>query len=456
LQQEIQLDISRIRSRAIGAEHGISPSEYKQIEKNISRAHKVIAKEKKSGDYGFYTIHKDRAMWDDVEKTAKTLLKNEYENLVILGIGGSALGITTLLTALKPQYYNLQSREERKGFPRVFVMDNVDPDTFSEMMELCDPKKTLYNVISKSGTTAETVAQLFVVLEQIQKSVGKSNISKHVVFTTGPVTDRKSLTPMQDVCSKHSCKSFEIPLNIGGRFSVFSPVGLFPAALLGLDLKAMAAGCRAMERRCNSTDLKNNPAYLNAGVHHYLMIERGRSISVMMPYSNKLRDLADWYRQLWAESLGKQENRDGTNSNLYAGQTPVNALGVTDQHSQLQLYLEGPHDKVVTILEETGFNSQLPIKGIPASLKSLKYMRNRSMGQLMHAERKATIDALQASGRPVVKIKVPVVNESTLAQLFYLFEVQTAITGALLDINPFDQPAVEQIKIFTREYLGNK
>ena len=391
-----------------------------------------------------------------MEKTAKKILKNGYENLVILGIGGSALGITTLLTALKPQYYNLQSREERKGFPRVFVMDNVDPDTFSEMMEICDPEKTLYNVISKSGTTAETVAQLFVVLEKIKNSVGKSKVSDHVVFTTGPFLKRKPMTPMQELCRKYSCKSFVIPENIGGRFSVFSPVGLFPAALLGLDLKAIAQGCRAMERRCAFADIKKNPAYLNAGVHHYLMTERGRSISVMMPYSNKLRDLADWYRQLWAESLGKQENRDGSKSGIFAGQTPINALGVTDQHSQLQLYLEGPHDKVVTIIEETRFNNQLAISGIPANFTSLKYMRNRTMGDLIHAERKATIDALQASNRPVVKIKVPIVNESTLAQLFYLFEVQTAIAGVLLDINPFDQPAVEQIKIFTREYLGNK
>jgi glucose-6-phosphate isomerase len=456
LNQEIQLDVSRVRSRSIGSEYGISPSEYKQVEENISRAHEVIKQEQNSGEYGFYTVHKDRSMWGDVERTAKKLLKNKYENLVILGIGGSALGITTLLTALKPQYYNLQSIEERNGFPRVFVMDNVDPDTFSEMMTICDPTKTLYNVISKSGTTAETVAQLFVVLDQIEKSVGKLNVSEHVVFTTGPKIKKRPETPMQEVCDKYRCKTFTIPENIGGRFSVFSPVGLFPAALLGLDLKAMAKGCNSMARRTNSTDLKKNPAYLNAGIQHYLMTEKGRSISVMMPYSNRLKDLADWYCQLWAESLGKRESRNGRDSNLFVGQTPVRALGVTDQHSQLQLYLEGPHDKVITIIEETNFKNQIPIAGIPAAFKSLKYMRKRTMGDLMHAERKATMDALRASNRPVVKIKVPVVNESTLAQLFYMFEVQTAITGVLLDVNPFDQPAVEQIKIFTREYLGNK
>jgi len=456
LSQEIQLDISGVRSAAIGTEHGITPSVYREIERDLSEAHEIIKQEKKSGDYGFYTIHNDRTMWNDVEITAKKLLKNDIENLVILGIGGSALGITTLLTALKPQYYNLQTKEERRGFPRVFVMDNVDPDSFSEMMELCDPKKTLFNVISKSGTTAETIAQLFVVLEMLQKSLGKSNIGNHLVITTGPVAKRKTLTPMQEISKKYDCKTFVVPENIGGRFSVFSPVGIFPAAMLGLNLRELAKGCRLMAKRCASSDLKKNPAYLNAGIHHHLMSKRGRSISVMMPYSNKLRDLADWYRQLWAESLGKKENRDGSETKLFAGQTPINALGVTDQHSQLQLYLEGPHDKIVTIMEESHFNTNLPITGIPRSFKSLKYMQKRTMGDLIHAERKATVHALKAAKRPVVKIKVPRVNESTLAQLFYMFEVQTAVAGVLLDINPFDQPAVEQIKIFTREYLGKK
>jgi len=226
--------------------------------------------------------------------------------------------------------------------------------------------------------------------------------------------------------------------------------------MLGMDINAMAAGCRAMDKQTSRPSLKDNPAYLRAALHYLAWAKKGKTQAVMMPYSDKLRDVADWYRQLWAESLGKKENLDGSNENWHAGQTPIKALGVTDQHSQLQLYLEGPNDKIITILEETRFNTKLPIPRIPKELNELKYLQGKTMNDLMASERKATMDALRECNRPVIRIAIPRVDEYTIAQLLYMLEVETAMAGRLFDVNPFDQPAVELIKIFTRQYLGKK
>jgi glucose-6-phosphate isomerase len=176
-------------------------------------------------------------------------------------------------------------------------------------------------------------------------------------------------------------------------------------------------------------------------------------MSVMMPYSDKLRDVADWYRQLWAESLGKKNSLDGSNDSLYAGQTPIKALGATDQHSQLQLYLEGPNDKLITILEEQRFHTKLRIPPGPKNLPSSDFMIGKTMNLLIASECRATADALRTAGRPVIRVILPVVNAHTIGQLLYMMEVETAMAGRLFNVDAFDQPAVEAIKVYTREYM---
>ncbi len=451
----IKIDIGRARSAAVTAQHGVTPAELKAIAPRVDKGHEALTKARARKRLGFYDLYKDKAALKAMKKSARSFVSEGYENFVVLGIGGSALGISTLVTALKPPYYNLLSTDQRKGRPRVFVMDNVDPETFGAMLELCPPEKTLFNVISKSGGTAETVSQLLIVLEHLEKSLGKEAMKRHLVITTGPPSP-KSPSPLQQVKTTYGLQSLKVPPNVGGRFSVFSPVGVFPAAVLGIDIDALAAGCRAMDRRTSKPSLNDNPAYLRAAVHCILSEKKSKSIAVMMPYSDRLRDVADWYRQLWAESLGKEDSLSGKKPLQSRAQTPVAALGVTDQHSQLQLYLEGPNDKVITILEQSAFDRSLKIPNFSARKGGVDYLRAKTMNRLIASERKATVDALRDADRPVINVAFPQVNEHTIGQLLYMLEVETAMAGQLFDVDAFDQPAVEAIKVFTRKYMGGK
>ena len=451
---DIRVDISRARSAAVGKENGITPADLKEIEPRIDTAHRILQEERREKAYGFWDLYQDAPVLADVKQTAAQFLERGYENLVVLGIGGSALGMRTLVTALKPPFYNLLSRRARKGFPRIFVMDNIDPVTFRGMLRLCPVGKTLFNVISKSGGTAETMSQLMIVVDQIEKKLGREAMKNHVVVTTNPRGGGAPPSHLHPVADHYGLKEFTVPLNVGGRFSVFSPVGMFPAAMLGMDIEGMMAGCAAMDARTSSGDLGENPAYLRAAVQYIGDTKKGKSISVMMPYADGLADVADWYRQLWAESLGKRLSLDG--QDVFAGQTPVKALGATDQHSQIQLYREGPNDKIINILEVGRFEKTLRIPDSLSSIGALDYLRGASMNKLMAAELRGTMDALKLSGRPVSRIVLPRVNAHTIGQLLYMLEVETAMAGRLYNVQTFDQPGVEEGKRIARELMGGK
>ncbi|MFP6581965.1 MAG: glucose-6-phosphate isomerase [Candidatus Hydrogenedentota bacterium] len=453
---EIKIDISRAKSSAVTPEHGITPKDLRDLEARIKAAHKQLRADRASKKYGFYDLYKDKKAVASVKKLATTYAKSDIDNLVVLGIGGSALGITTLFTALKSPYHNQLTREERGGAPKLFVMDNVDPDTFAEMLRVCPPEKTVFNVISKSGGTAETISQLLIVLDSLKKHLDTAQLKKHVVVTMSPPSSKGKASPLQQIQQRYKLPAFQIPLNVGGRFSIFSPVGLFPASVLGMNIDAMISGCRAMDKRTSKASLLENPAYLRAAVHYLLCQKKGKAMSVMLPYSDKLKGVSDWYCQLWAESIGKIVPATKDTPAYSVGQTPIKALGATDQHSQLQLYLEGPNDKLLTVLEETKFNTKLTIPKSEKSLPSAKYLQGKTMNQLMSAERRATVDALRECDRPVIRVTFPEVNESTISQFLYMLEVETAMAGQLFEIDAFDQPAVELIKVFTRKNMGEK
>ncbi len=449
---DIKVDISRSKSAAVGSDHGISPGELREMEPAVLAAHKVLRRERREGTYGFYDLYKDKAAFKSVKQAAEHFAAFKYDNLVVLGIGGSALGITALHTALSEPYHNLMTRRRRKGLPRLFVMDNIDPDTFRAMMRVCPPEKTLYNVISKSGGTAETISQLMIVVAALEKKLGAKALKDHLVVTTSPKGKNAPKSLLHPVADAYGLHTFDIPLNVGGRFSVFSPVGMFPAAMLGMDLDAMQAGCAAMDKRCAKGSLMENPAYLRAVVHYLLDTRKGKTMSVMMPYADGLRDVADWYRQLWAESLGKRNDLDG--NAVFVGQTPIKALGATDQHSQVQLYREGPNNKIFNIIEVRRFSRSLRIPDVLTSVRELGYLRGKTMNKLMAAELRGTLDALKSSARPVVRVTLPRLNAHSLAQLLYMLEVETAMAGRLYHVNTFDQPGVEEGKRIARRLMG--
>jgi glucose-6-phosphate isomerase len=325
---------------------------------------------------------------------------------------------------------------------RLFVPDNIDPELISGLLDTVDLKKSLVNVISKSGSTSECLANYFIIREKLIKKVGKKNYSKHIIITTDPEKGY-----LREIVNKEKLDSFSIPANVGGRFSVLSPVGLLSAAFTGINIEKILLGAQKMDRRCDNEELLKNPAALYA-VIHYIFYNKNKKINVMLPYSNSLYGFADWFRQLWAESLGKKFNRSGVI--VKVGLTPIKALGVTDQHSQIQLYIEGPYDKVITFLSVEKFRTTVKI---PKSVDN-HYLGGHTLNELLKCEEEATRFALTEQERPNCTIIIPEINEEFIGQFVYLFELATTYAGELFNINAFDQPGVELGKQLTYALLG--
>ncbi len=379
--------------------------------------------------------------------------RGRFDNMIVLGIGGSALGNIALQSALNPITHNLLPASRRRG-PRMFVVDNVDPAYFGRILRFCEEdgggiEKTLFNVVSKSGETAETAAQFMTIRDLLIKRLGREKHAKHIVAVTDPEKGT-----MRKICNDNGYTTLPVPDGVGGRFSVLAPVGLFSAAMCGIDIEALLDGAAEMDKRCSDPDISKNPAAMIA----ILLCRLGREvperkpIHVMMPYSNALYLLADWYRQLWAESLGKRVDREGRE--VFAGFTPVKALGTTDQHSQVQLYREGPNDKVFCLVEVQDFGKdELPI---PTGLgvDAIKYLEGSTFSRLLNAEKRATEYALVESQRPNFTITFPKIDERHVGQFIYLWEMVTAYCGLILNIDAYDQPAVETGKVATFGLMG--
>ncbi|AKI96905.1 glucose-6-phosphate isomerase [Kosmotoga pacifica] len=377
----------------------------------------------------------------EVEDIADWLGK--FDNIVVLGIGGSALGNIALHTSLKPLNWN-SSGYDRKGKARVFVVDNVDPEFLEATLSEIEISKTLFNVISKSGTTAEAMANYLIVRGILDKEGLVP--ADHLLFTTDP---EKGV--LRKIAQEEGIKTLTIPQDVGGRFSVLTPVGLASALAEGIDIRALYHGARIALERYGNLEARKNPLIINALLHLDAM-KKGKSISVMMPYSNRLYLLADWYRQLWAESLGKKYDLDG--NEVFTGQTPVKALGAVDQHSQIQLYNEGPKDKIVTFLRLEKFLTDYEIPRLYTDINALSYLGGKSLSTLLNSEQRGTAFALAKNGVPNLTISFPVLNEEHVGEFIFYYELLTAVMGELLHINPYDQPGVELGKKITYGLMG--
>jgi len=431
----LDINFDNFRQDRIG-EEGLGEFDLDAIAKLIPAAHEKFQQWRTSGDAIFYDLAGSKDISPEIFEVAANTAEN-FENLVVLGIGGSALGLRCAAQALLPPFWNMLSGEERKGKPRLFVCDNIDPDTFSALMRFIDVKKTCFTVISKSGKTIETASQFFIVLEKLKQKLG-DDWRKNLIFITDPTAGE--LRPM---VKAHGITSFAIPPKLGGRFSVLSPVGLFPAACCGIDINALIGGAKDMADRCAKPDIQENPAYAIGSFHYWFDAKKNKNISVMMPYSDALLLASDWYSQLWAESLGKSGR----------GQTPVKAQGATDQHSQVQLYMEGPNDKVFNFLRVEKFNFPSTETKIKNPSSAFSYLDGIDLGTILNAEQRATEGALTQAKRPSLTISFPKVDAHHLGEFFMLYEIATAIAGAHYGIDPFDQPGVELGKKLTKEIL---
>lgn len=433
----IQFDFSGVTDKLLGG-RGIAVSDIEAILPALASVHKTIIAARARREILFYDLPKDSAMLKHVSALAETF-KGRFRNIVHLGIGGSSLGPKAIFSALKDPLHNVSSE------PRLFFMDNVDPELMLSILKNINPEETLFTVVSKSGGTAETAAQFMVVYDLLKRTLGERR-KGHLVLITDP--EKGVLRRLADT---DGIASLVIPPEVGGRFSVLTPVGLFPASLLGVDIEDLMQGAGIMADCVLQEDVFKNPAYLYAAVH-FLALARGVNISVLMPYSNALYDLADWYRQIWAESIGKRQSLKG--KDVYAGQTPVKALGATDQHSQVQLYVEGPFDKIVNIIDIAAFRNDVAIPHVFADTAEMGYLSGKSIAELIKAEARGTKGALIESGRMTSSISLDAIDARTLGALFMFFEAATACMGYLLDINPFDQPGVELGKQITFDLMG--
>lgn len=435
---KIRIDFSNMIGEAAG---GIPEAEWREATALFADVHAAFERLRQSGTAGFVDIVTDeilRAQSLDFAAGAK----GRFDDVVILGIGGSALGPIALRTALRPSGWNMLSSEARGGFPRLQVLDNVDPETITALLERLDLARTLFVVTSKSGGTAETMSQYMIVNERVEKA--GLPVAEHFVFVTDP--KQGALRP---IAKQRRIPALDIPPSVGGRFSVLTPVGTLPAALIGIDISELLAGASEMADRCVSPEIARNPAGTYALVQWLADTRHGKAIDVLMPYSDPLRDFAAWFVQLWAESLGKHTLDGGS-----VGATPLAALGATDQHSQVQLFMEGPKNKTVTFVAVDERATNLAIPRSFADVTELGYLGGHTLGELIDVEQRATAGALARRGRPNLTIHVGKVDARHVGGLMMLFEIATAYAGQLYGVDAFNQPGVELGKQFAYALLG--
>ncbi len=442
---EVKIHYKNVMADVIGNEHGITPAQLKDLAEKTSPLIQQLNKERQDGKTPYRDLPYNSRISQQVKELVEEL-KGRCENLVIFGIGGSALGNIALQTALNPYMHNIDDTQ-RTG-PRLFVFDNVDPPQLVSFLDWLGDKldKTIFNVISKSGRTSETAAQFMIIRQLLLDKLGPDGLRDQVVATT----DSRQGT-LRKIAEDADLRCLEVPDGVGGRFTVLSAVGLFSAAMCGIDTDSLLEGARDMDTRVKCENFKKNPAAINAAINYHFY-NRGKRIAVMMPYSYHLKELSDWYRQLWAESLGKKE--DLTGNEVHIGPTPVKALGTTDQHSQVQLYREGPNDKLFTFLQVCNFDKDLKIGPAPDCADELDFLAGKNLSTLLNNEKKATEYALLTDKRPCLTVFFEKVNAYTVGQFIYLYEVTTSFAGALFSINPYDQPAVELGKEATFALMG--
>ena len=443
---KIRFDYNNMMDKFVGEKEGISDKDLQSYSKFAKDAFDKFEAIRGTGMTGWANlVNYDKNEIDDIVNTANEIRKN-FKYFVVLGIGGSALGPIAVFQALCHLHHN-DLPDDKRNAPKFYVEDNVDPERMLALLDVINVEETMFNVITKSGSTSETMTQYLIINDILTQKLG-DKAKEHIITTTS-----SSKGNLIKIAKKEGYKTFFIPDSVGGRFSELSPVGLLPAAVLGVDVYEFLDGAKYMNEICNLGDYSKNPALASA-ILSYIALQRGKNISVMMPYADGLKYIADWYCQLWAESIGKEVDKEG--KKVFAGQTPVKSLGVTDQHSQVQLYTEGPFDKVTTFLAVDGYRKTVKIPDGCEEIPDVNFLCGHTMNELIQAERVATEYALTVKNRLNRTIYLPILNAFTLGQLLFFFELETAYMGEMLNIDTYNQPGVENGKNATYALLGRK
>lgn len=377
----------------------------------------------------------DRKALAQVKRMVKEKGKLKPEYLVVVGIGGSNLGTIAVQEAVLGKLYN----QTTKGI-KVLYADTVDTDSISAIKNIVESvlrkrKNVLINVVSKSGTTTETIANFEVLLAVLKKY--KKDYEKYVVVTT----DKGSA--LYNLAEKHCFSTLEVPKKVGGRYSIFSPVGLFPLGVLGVNLEALMRGAGLMRKRCLSKNALKNPAVLSAAVT-FIHYKKGKNVHDMFLFGNDLEGLGKWSRQLVAESVGK---------GIAKGITPTVSIGSTDLHSMAQLYLGGPSDKFISFVKLEKFNTRILIPNYKEFEDLVQGVQRKALPEVMGAIYGGVKRAFKKGKRPFMEVYLPDKSPASVAQFLQLKMMETMYLGFLMGVDPFDQPAVERYKSETRSLL---
>ena len=445
LPSRLVIDYRNATAAGVGDLDGVTDADLDSVVEQVRSAHERIAREHESQVQLWQDLPDNIALADEIAQFASGA-RERYTDFILIGIGGSTLGAIATIQALTHPYRNLLHPLLRGG-PRFFVLDNPDPEKVTATLDTVNLETTLVNVVSKSGQTAETAANFLVVRDAMYEALGPGQARKQIVASTDPESGL-----LRQMADQEGYRSFPVPPGVDGRQTVLSAVGLLPAALAGVDIHAILAGARAMRVRASSADVRENPAYLLAALSVLSDRKHGKSMLVTMPYADSLFGIADWFRQLWAESLGKKLSVD--NEVVNAGQTPIKALGAIDQHSQIQLYTEGPNDKLLQLIAVERYRDAVNIPSPPDGISELEYLGGGELGQLLDRERLATSWALTEAQRPNLTISAPTIDPGIVGEFFYLLQLQTVMAGALYGVNPFGQPGVEAGKNATYALMG--
>ncbi|KKR05359.1 MAG: glucose-6-phosphate isomerase, glucose-6-phosphate isomerase [Candidatus Peregrinibacteria bacterium GW2011_GWC2_39_14] len=375
--------------------------------------------------YEFLHLPEDEKTAKEIQKYVRTL---KYKNIIMIGIGGSILGGKMLIESLK-----------NEKTPRVIALDNIDPDFFTEIISKTNLKESIFVIASKSGDTIETIANFMALKNVLEKQ--KISWQKNTIIIT-----ENNDNFLNKIAKKEKIKCFYISKDVCGRFSVLGPMGLVPAALAKIDINKILKGAISAKNIFEKTP-NTHPASILAEMQFKAYTKQKKPITVIFPYSKKLSSLADWYIQLLSESIGKNEK---------IGPTPLKAIGVTDQHSQLQLFMDGPNNKFIIFIEIENFENKVKISDTSLKNSTLSYLQNIEMGQLLNAEKRAIEEAFNKKGRPNITLKLNKLNEENIGSLIYIFELQVALLGEIFNVNAFDQPGVELGKKLTKKHLNAK
>lgn len=429
----ITLDISNLHVDKVG-EHGLSSDDIAAIDARIPALRERLADERARGMHGYLNTQDATTLIETTLQICQPRL-GRFRSLVLLGIGGSSLGLKALVNAL-----------EVIGQPQVdlHVVDNTDPTLFGRVLARIDLRDTLFVAVSKSGATIETVIALGFFADKLRHA--GLELKQHIIAVTDPAKG-----PLRAFADANDLDTCEISPDVGGRFSVLTSAGLAPAALLHLDIAALLNGAMRTGNLCRTAAVERDwPARL--GLIAAELCRRGKNQLVFMPYSSRLQLLSNWFVQLWDESLGKQHTADGTPT--VAGQTAIPAVGAADQHAQLQLFLEGPNDKLLLFTRIEKHVPDITLGEFEWDTFDAGFVKGKTLGQVINAQQQGTAEACVQRQRPNATLVVPLLDASTVGELILGLEVATTYAGYAFNVNPYDQPSVELGKQISRRMLG--